>query len=226
MRIPVLAILIAAAFASGSAFAALAPDDWYFKQGYSRMPAHFLKSGMGMTEGMMDARDFYLSGDAGSATIRNSAARYGSLQQVISLQGWRGRRVSLSLRLKNDGDARAWATVQITERGHITIAAPQQNDSVSGQWETRRFVLDVPRNAEGMILNVGLTDRGTVWLDGMKLETVGPNIAVSESYRKDMPQCCGGEWGLGNTASNAGGYISEPIANTRFPSSDGTQYGH
>jgi hypothetical protein len=158
----------------------------------------------------------------GYATVRNSSALYGRLQRVIPLAAWRGRRLSVSLRLKNDGDARAWAMLQMTQRGRITIAAPQRNAPGNGGWETRRFVLNVSDSADALILNVGLTDQGKVWLDSLTLEAVGADVAVTESHVRNVPLCCDGEWGLGWN----GGYVDEPKGNTSFPNSDHTEYGH
>jgi len=174
----------------GGAMAAQPLNGWRFIKGHSRMPAHFFKTSTGTTEGMTLARDVTLAGDAGWATIRNSAFAYGNLQQVIPLQSWRGKRLSVAVRLKNEGGARAWAMLSVSQQGGRIAAAPQQNAPGDGQWETRRFVLDIPDTATDMTLQVGLTDRGAVWVDGLKLEAAGPDVAVSDSHFTDEPLCC------------------------------------
>ena len=174
----------------GGAMAAQPMNGWRFIKGHSRMPAHFFKTSTGTTEGMTLAQDVTLAGDAGWATIRNSAFAYGNLQQVIPLQAWRGKRLSVALRLKNEGGARAFAMLSVSQHGGRIAAAPQQNAPGDGQWETRHFVLDIPDTATDMTLQVGLTDRGAIWVDGLKLEAAGPDVAVSESHFTDEPLCC------------------------------------
>ena len=46
-------------------------------------------------------------------------------------------------------------------------------------WETHSIVLDVPESASGLFYGLYLTGPGKVWLDGIRVEVVGPDVAVT-----------------------------------------------
>ncbi|MBV9548601.1 MAG: hypothetical protein JO256_02895 [Alphaproteobacteria bacterium] len=169
---------------SGAAIAATATasDGWYRVRGYARWPAVPFEIGTGATTGMMGKAAVYFSGDAGWATVRNSQAKYGALQQNIPLAAWRGKRLRLTLRLKDDGDARAWVSLNISDNDRSSVRAEtQRNDLGSSVWQSHQFVLDVPADANNLFLSFGLTDEGKVWADDLRLEAVSTDVPVTPS---------------------------------------------
>jgi hypothetical protein len=172
---------------SGTAALADAPADtgWYLASPKSApSPFHI---GSGAMAGMIGKQAVYVMGktNPGSTTTTwNSASRYGALERKISLAAWRGKRVRLSLRLRNDGDLTGWSLVYLSEANGDGIRAfPQKTASGSGDWETHQFVLDIPANATGLTVAVGLAGQGKVWVDDLSLEAVGANIPVSDTRR-------------------------------------------
>lgn len=182
-KIPVF-VLVAVLLASGSALAVQVADDWHYLNGTTHTPSYLLNWGRGATAGMVQGRDNYLAGDAGYATVSNSLRLYGGVAQVLPLKAWQGRRLNVSLRLKNEGDARAWvmANLRQADRGGFTLA-PQRNAPGSGEWQSRNFVLDVPANATDLTLTVGLTGKGRIWIDTVTLEPAGADMALTEKLR-------------------------------------------
>jgi hypothetical protein len=168
----------------GNAVAATstANDGWYRVRGYARWPAVAFEIGTGATTGMSGRQAVYFAGDAGWATVRNSLLKYGALQQDIPLRPWRGKRLRLTLRLKDDGGARAWTSLNISDNDRSVIRADiQRNESGAAAWQVHQFVLDVPDDANNLFLSVGLTDEGKIWADEVRLEAVGPDVPVTAS---------------------------------------------
>lgn len=184
--LPLAGFLVFTLIGVAAAATTTANDGWYQVRGYARWPAVPFEIGTGVTTGMLGRQAVYFAGDAGWATLRNSLAKYGALRQDIPLQAWRGKRLRLTLRLKNDGGARAWTSLNISDQDRSSIrAAIQRNDSGNEQWQTHQFVLDVPADANTLYLSFGLTDEGKVWADEVRLEAVGPAVPLtaSETHR-------------------------------------------
>jgi hypothetical protein len=183
MRIPFLAgVFLFTLIGSAAAATTTANDGWYRVRGYARWPAVPFQIGTGATTGMSGRQAVYFAGDAGWATVRNSLAKYGALQQNVSLRAWRGKRLRLTLRLKDDGDARAWTALNISDDDRSAVhAGIQRNESGSGAWRAHQFVLDVPDDANNLYLDVGLTDEGKVWADEVRLEAVSADVPLTPS---------------------------------------------
>src|SRR5665213_3549750 len=129
MRIHILAgVFLFTLIGSAAAATSTANDGWYRVRGYARWPAAPFQIGTGATTGMSGRQAVYFAGDAGWATIRNSLAKYGALQQDIPLQAWCGKRLRLTLRLKDDGGARAWTSLNINDEDNSVIRANMQRN--------------------------------------------------------------------------------------------------
>lgn len=139
-----------------------------------------------------------------------SGAQYGTLERSLPLDGFQGKRLRVAFRLRNEGDVAAFAGAEIQKpHGNGIAAATQENPPGNASWQPHRFVLDVPDDAEALVVRIELTGAGAVWLDGLKLETVGSDVAVSQSFptfsvahsapaRRNRPNddwwlCCSGE---------------------------------
>jgi hypothetical protein len=133
------------------------------------------------------------AGDAtalsGDAQLRNANANtepqvafglFGGMEREVLLHDWRGKRVRLTLRLQNEGGARAYVLAQVNQEdgdGARTLA--QRNAPGSGGWEIHQFVLDVPEDGNYLYVYVGLTGSGRILAGAMTLEAVDRGAPLS-----------------------------------------------
>jgi hypothetical protein len=176
-------------------------SDWYLTPGISRMhpdgvqrsvtrddPPGF-QAGTGPMAGMSGDRAIYLRGDSTDpinkvAEPLTSFLTYGGLERRIPLDAWRGKRLRLTVRLKNEGNARAYAGVQLNKRNFTAMrAASRLNKQGEGAWQAHSFVLEVPGNARDLVIDVGLVGNGGIWLDAITLEAVNQDVPVNWSER-------------------------------------------
>ena len=196
-----------------TALAAAAPADtgWYLASPKAYpSPFHI---GTGDMAGMAGKQAVYVMGSTSPAiTTWNSGLHYGAMERNISLKAWRGKRVRLSLRLENEGDLRGWTSLYVSRADGSGIRSfPQKTAFGSGGWEDHQFVVDVPTDADNLIVAVGLAGKGKVWVDGLALESVGNDIPVSNTQRviKAAPPSCGfhpPSDSLADTRYNCGGF--------------------
>lgn len=194
MRIHTLGLLTLLTFSGTAALAEGTADTGWFLANPKSVPSSF-HVGTGAVAGMAGQQAVYVMGKTDPrVTTWNSGSRYGALERKISLVNWRGKRVRLSLRLRNEGDLTGWALLYVSQtNGDGVRAFPQKTVSGSGDWETHEFVLQVPATATDLTVAVGLAGEGKVWVDGLSLEAVGANIPVSDTRRaiNAAPAGCG-----------------------------------
>ena len=190
MRIPTLAGLIL--FASlGSLAPAIADESWSVvgTSGNGQSPLPRLTTGSGVVAGASENPAVYLSG-AGNA---------GRLQREIPLDAWRGKRLRLSLRLKNDGNVHAWSRISFRYGDGKQLFTDTQRNIAGDAWEAHQFVLDVAGDATALVIFVGLEGTGKVWVEGLTLEPAGADVpltpALVRTPRNSPPDIAGG-WSL------------------------------
>lgn len=97
----------------------------------------------------------------------------------------------LTLPVKNEDGARAFASVQLNKGNEIALrTSAQWNMAGSHAWQTHAFVLDVPADASSLVLDVGLSGSGAVLLDEPKLEAAGPALSTTRTARATHPFDC------------------------------------
>jgi len=121
-----------------------------------------------------------------SATLQSITAQpmnFGLLKQTIRADEFRGRRVRLTGYIKtaerNDGTAHLWMRVNAGDgsaRADYMLTRPVLPGT---DWTSYSVVLDVPANAVGITFGLGLVGAGQAWLDDVKLEVVGHDVAVT-----------------------------------------------
>jgi hypothetical protein len=177
MRLPtfVLMALLGAAVAAN----ATALDDWRLTTVKPWGGLRY-KTGLGTTDGMSGNQALYIGGE-GNRYFNSDAP---VLARRIPLDGWRGQRVRVTLRLKDEGDIRAWVRFHLSNNDSTGLnAAIQRDERGIADWQTHQFVLNVPQNAVNVSIELGLTGDGQVWLDDIALEAVGADVALSSTRR-------------------------------------------
>ena len=174
-------------FACISLFALLGPaaavtlpvvDGWRISEPvYPNWQIHPLQAGAAATAGMSGKEAVYASGQMKRFEERQRvdiSSVYGTLENRFSLAAWHGKRVRVTLRLKNEGDARAWTTFYVanTDGSGIAPTRVSWNGAGSTAWEPHAFVVDVADNADEFVVRVGIAGTGKVWVDAVTMEAV------------------------------------------------------
>ncbi|MBV9548689.1 MAG: hypothetical protein JO256_03335 [Alphaproteobacteria bacterium] len=137
-------------------------------------PAEPYELNTGVTGGMSADRAVYVQGE-------NVGQHWASAQRVVSLVTWRGRRAQVTLRLKNEGGIGSNLAMVVgnAEPRKAMETVSQSNARGDQAWHLHQFVLDIPKDATGLLVAVGFTGKGKVWMDDLKLAAVGPDIALT-----------------------------------------------
>jgi hypothetical protein len=196
--------------------------DWHTKNGFRGAAVSWLMGSsarISLQDGQGEGGTASLSGDATLNAENNSTepqiafTRFGGLESDIDLDAWRGKRVRLTLRLRNVDGGRAYAIAQVNQSsgdGARTLA--QRNASGSHDWETHQFVLDVPEGGNHLYVYVGMTGKGRILADGLTLEAVGRDAALSpaQPVRAGGPIPCTSNCTIYYSGTNDynGGYVS------------------
>ncbi|HET9314327.1 MAG TPA: AraC family transcriptional regulator, partial [Vicinamibacteria bacterium] len=112
-----------------------------------------------------------------------SAAGFGTLMQSIAADDYRGQRVRFSAEVKAAGVAQ-WAGLWMrVDAGSTPLAfdnMSQRPIKDTRDWERYDVVLDVPAQAQGIAFGLLLSGPGQVWMSGLRLEAVGPDVATTD----------------------------------------------
>lgn len=204
--------------------AAIAEGDWQATTGLFQDEHNYrvwtpnptpssLEAGAGRTSGMTGNQAVYLKGDVSpkncitvwcrraEAEPQNSFINYGGLERVIPLEAWQGKRIRVTIRLKNEDGARAYASVQLNKLNNSAIRTTAIRNEPGGDWQTHQFVLNVPANAASLAIDVGLTGKGTVWLDGFSIAAVSDQMPLSTTSRVEVAGPAGYLNGIGANAA-------------------------
>ena len=123
-------------------------------------------------------------GGSASAFLRRNGGgdEFGTLMQMIDATAYRG------VRLRLTGYSRAvevagWAGFWLRVDGPAGVLAfdNMQSRPIRGtkEWKRDEIVLDVPPEAKALAFGVLLAGGGQVWVDDLRLETVGQDVAVT-----------------------------------------------
>ncbi len=111
-----------------------------------------------------------------------------SLQQGISVESYRGKRIRITGLIKAQEIA-AWAAlwVIVTGAGGGTIfnsnVQQDRNHDLgivgSRDWQEYEVVLNVPAHGTRIHYGIGLMGQGQIWLDHLTFEIVGPEVPLT-----------------------------------------------
>ncbi len=107
---------------------------------------------------------------------------FGTLMQSLAATDYVGRRVRLSGFVKSEGVTR-WAGLWMrVDKGSKPVAFDNmQTRPIKGStgWRSYEVVLDVPQDATGVAFGILMDGPGTVWLNSVKLDVVGTDVALT-----------------------------------------------
>jgi hypothetical protein len=118
---------------------------------------------------------------------------FGTFMRSYSPEPYLGKRVRFSANVKADA-VKDWAGLwmRVDDANHKTGNSPavlafdnMQSRPIKGTfgWKSFSVVLDVPEEATGISLGILMSGGGAVWLNGVKLEVVGPEVATTGMTR-------------------------------------------
>ncbi len=173
-----------------SSLTAANADDWRVKRAFieynpptseSRTIPAVVYTGTGQVEGVASGTAFYAKVASNSVLNRGIA---GNVERKISLTGWRGKRVRLTLRLKTQGPLHAEASAAVVQDNNVLRGTQRQWVPTRDGWQSFSFVRDVPNDAMDFVVDLGLYGRGTLWVDDVALES-GDQSVVNPSVRAE-----------------------------------------
>ena len=107
---------------------------------------------------------------------------FGTLMQMFSASKYAGRRIRLSASVKSDEVkdwAGLWMRVDVNSKPFALDNMMDRSIKGSVDWHEYQVVLDVPKDATAVAFGVLVNKSGTVWLNNVKLETVGTDVPVT-----------------------------------------------
>jgi len=153
---------------------AAVPQGWYLA---GSKPAEY-ESGVDKQVQYNDHPSAYLRS---KATVSDG---FGTLMQNFSADQYAGKRLRLTAFVRSEG-VENWAGLWMrVDKGKDSVAFDNMQDRPikgSNAWREYSVVLDVPQNATGIFFGILLSGSGQVWVNSIKLESVGPEVATTGS---------------------------------------------
>ncbi len=146
----------------------------------------WMRTGFGVEDMVIDLdRQVHRSGGA-SARLRNRVPTprgRAMLLQSLRAADHRGKRLRASVWLRGQAvdDAAFWVNVLAAESAPDSEGISRGVCGVDGtfDWTRCEVVLDVPPRARTIHINVYLEGRGTLWIDDVEMQEVGPDVPLT-----------------------------------------------
>jgi hypothetical protein len=133
----------------------------------------------------LDRMDSYTGSNSMVVTSQSTAPAFGGVMQAVRADEFRGKRLRYTAGIKTEG-VRNWTGLWLrVDRldGKVLQFDNMETSSRSlhgdHAWDDRSVVLDVPQDAAAIWFGVVLSGGGKVWIDNVRLDSVGPNVAVT-----------------------------------------------
>ena len=203
-----------------------APDiGWYRSSGYRMagengglapstvraLPASAIVPDSG-GEALHFQRPYLISQGLSSRPAEEHFARTGGLERHIPIESWRGKKMLVSVRLRNAGASRGYVQAQINRvYGPGIRTAAEYYTRNDESWERRDLVLEVPNDATYLFVYSGFTGFGDFWLEGLKLDAAPADAQVSNTMLLPLgPPKPGQATNWYDTNSPTAGYTPPP----------------
>ncbi|HWA28860.1 MAG TPA: sigma-70 family RNA polymerase sigma factor [Lacunisphaera sp.] len=118
---------------------------------------------------------------------------FGGLGQAISADQYKNQRVRLTGWIKtedaNNGGGRLWLRVDGETRGQSLGFDNMEKRAPKGttDWTEYSIVLDVPAEAKSLNYGFFLSGKGQMWVNGLNIEPVGPEIPTTNMITAPKP---------------------------------------
>ncbi len=137
----------------------------------------------GEYESGLDANAVYEGHASGYLkSITPVADGFGTLMQDINASHYAGKRVRITAFVRAE-EVHDWAGLWMrVDKDSLVVAFDNmQGRPIKGTvgWQSYEVVLDVPADATGIFFGVLLSGSGSMWLNNVKLEPVGSDVAVT-----------------------------------------------
>ena len=117
---------------------------------------------------------------------------YAALTRTYPAGDLRGRRIRLAGRLKTEDAERVEIVVSAVSGDAADIARLALGDGrMAGtlDWRGYEMVIDIPQEAQRLVVGIQTTGKGTVWARDFSLEVVDGTVSITASAsRWNMPQ--------------------------------------
>jgi hypothetical protein len=127
-----------------------------------------------------DARALYHGTPSIYLKGKEPMPKVAGLLQQLPLAQYAGKRVRFSAATKSEGvEGGAQLLVHLNrDNGRLTesVAGPIRGNS---DWQKYEVVVDVLPDATGINIGVSLAGQGTVWLNDIQVEVVGPDVPTT-----------------------------------------------
>jgi hypothetical protein len=122
---------------------------------------------------------------------RNLAMKYSATATCV-VQGSRGlsfraKRVELVAQLKTAEESKAGLSMWVYDANGALLIQQGVGDSTWAQWTKASVVMDVPENAAAMLYGACLRRTGSLWIDAVSLNVVGPDVPLSGTPHPGTP---------------------------------------
>ena len=112
---------------------------------------------------------------------REPMPKVAGLAETLPAEKYAGKRVRYSAFTKSEGVEGGAQLLLVVSREKGTwiecIAGPIRGNS---DWHNYDVVVDVPQDAINIVVGVTLVGQGTVWLNDVKIEIVGPDVPTTQ----------------------------------------------
>lgn len=109
------------------------------------------------------------------------AGKFGAMVQTFKADQYRGKRLRFSGHVKAEGaggKARLWMRVDGADGRGLTFDNMEERaEAGTFDWKRQEIVLDVPAEAQAIYLGALFGGKGRIWVDDLRLEVVGADVA-------------------------------------------------
>jgi hypothetical protein len=116
---------------------------------------------------------------------------FGTLMQEFSAGQYAGKRVRLRASVKAE-EVADWAGLWMrVDKGSTAVSFDNMAERpIKGTttWQDYEVILDVPQDATHIAFGILLSKSGSVWLNGVKFESVGLDVPTTGKAPKRLPE--------------------------------------